>query len=400
MRLGALVMDLKSMAKALLYYGVDGVAYRLHAMLPVDERKALFVEMSSSEPTHDFTAMMNYLKSQGFSCDFVSMQKRGGSGVRYILRCVEMSWKAARAKLLCLCDASMPVGCLPVRRQTKVVQLWHGCGAFKKFGFSTVQKTFGVSREEGERFPHYGNVSLVTVSSPEVVWAYEEAMGLEGADAVRALGVSRTDAFFDECQLKEWRAEAVQVVPQIGGKKVLLYAPTFRGQVTCPVAPECLDLARLHELLGDGWVALLKHHPFVRERPSIPSSCAGFAFDVTDTLPIEACMATADVCVTDYSSLVFEWSLLRKPLAFLVPDREEYDDGRGFYYDFDELVPGPTFCTTDELGAWAVRAEDLYDFERLDRFRDRFMSACDGHATERIANAVLSDGAWPVRYDT
>jgi CDP-ribitol ribitolphosphotransferase len=328
--------------------------------------------------------------SKRYHQEFVTLNRSGSSFAEYCRNCADFVRKLARTQYLFLSDASDLVSCLPLSSKTTVVQLWHACGAFKRFGMSTADSGYGLSRSDIERHPFYENLSLVTVSSPEVVWAYEEAMGLEGAGAVRALGVSRTDAFFDERQLGAWRTEVARAVPQVEGQKVLLYAPTFRGQVTDPVAPDCLDVARLHELLGDGWVVLLKHHPFVRVRPAIPVSCADFAFDVTDTLPIEACMAAADVCVTDYSSLVFEWSLLRKPLAFLVPDREEYDDRRGVYYDFDELVPGPTFCTTDELGEWAVRAEDLYDFERLARFRDRFMSACDGHATERIANAALS----------
>lgn len=388
--MGVTTDHIKSGLKTLLYYGVDGLVYRLHALLPVDGQRALFVEMTEANVSHDFALTMDCLRRKGFTCDFVALQKGRVSGVRYIANCIAMSWRAARVRLLFLRDASMPVGCLPVRRGTTVVQLWHGCGAFKKFGFSTAEKSFGTSRAEGERFPHYGNVSLVTVSSPEVVWAYEQAMALEGAGAVRALGVSRTDAFFDARQLEAWRATAVQAVPQIAKKHVMLYAPTFRGEVTNPTAPDLLDLMRLREVLGDGWVVLVKHHPFVRERPAIPLPYADFACDVTDTLPIEPCMVAADVCVTDYSSLVFEWSLLRKPIAFLAPDRKEYDDGRGFYYDFDDLVPGPTFCTTDELASWVAHAQKDYDYDVLARFRERFMSACDGHATERIVAAACA----------
>jgi CDP-ribitol ribitolphosphotransferase len=54
------------------------------------------------------------------------------------------------------------------------------------------------------------------------------------------------------------------------------------------------------------------------------------------------------------------------------------------------LVPGPTFCTTDELAQWVAHAGELYDYDEQDRFRDRFMSACDGHATERIVSAALA----------
>ncbi len=386
--MGTTARHIKSALKTLLYFGADGAAYRLHALLPVDGRKAVFVEMRDSVPSHDFELMIRELTSRGFACEFVSLHK--GQGVRYVASCVGMSWHVARARLIFLCDANMPVGCLPVRPQTGVVQLWHACGAFKKFGLSTAEKIFGVGNAEMDRFPHYGNTSLVTVSSPEVVWAYEEAMGLEGTGAVRALGVSRTDALFDGARLAAWRAQAEAAVPAIAGRRVMLWAPTFRGQVADARAPETLDVAELRERLGDGWVLLVKHHPLVRERPAVPAGCGGFAFDVTDSLPIEAAMAASDACVTDYSSLVFEYSLLGRPMAFLVPDIGEYDDWRGFYYDFDAFAPGPALSTTAELAGWARSLEPGACPPEVAAFRGRFMSACDGRATARIADAALA----------
>jgi CDP-ribitol ribitolphosphotransferase len=100
-------------------------------------------------------------------------------------------------------------------------------------------------------------------------------------------------------------------------------------------------------------------------------------------------MIAADVCVTDYSSLVFEWSLLARPIAFLSPDREEYDDWRGFYYDYDDMTPGPVFNTTAEVAEWTLSAIEGYDYQGLEDFRAKFMSSCDGRATKRIADAAF-----------
>ena len=329
--MGTTARYVKSVLKMLLYYGVDNLAYRAHALLPVIDNNALFVEMSRSEPSVDFALVIQELAKRGFVCDFVSLGKGSGLSAGYAIKCACMSWKAARAHLLFLSDANMPVGCLPIRSQTAVVQLWHACGAFKRFGHSSASRLFGSGIDEMRRFPHYRNTSLATVSSPEVIWAYEEAMGLEGTGAVQALGVSRTDSFFNKEQTDEWLAWARSVVPQTRDKQVLLYAPTFRGKVTHAEAPDFLDLERLVKALGDGWVVLVKHHPLVRERPAISVGCSDVVFDVSESLSIEAAMMVASVCVTDYSSLVFEWSLLDRPVAFFAPDRDDYDDWRGFY---------------------------------------------------------------------
>jgi CDP-ribitol ribitolphosphotransferase len=295
----------------------------------------------------------------------------------------------ATARFVFICEACMPLACLPLRPETKVIQLWHGCGAFKRFGMSTADKIFGASREEKLRYPAHRNTSLVTVSSPEVAWAYVEAMDLgKTPDIVQPLGVSRTDVYFDQEFLAAQRLLVEEKVPQARGKKVLLYAPTFRGHIAEAEAPDALDIAYLREHLADKYVLLIKHHPFIKKRPAIPAGCEDFAFDVSDALPIETAMVAADVCVSDYSSLVFEYSLLNRPMAFFAYDKADYDDWRGFYYDYDEMTPGPVVTTTEELADWIEHLDESYDLSEVDAFREKFMSACDGHATQRIADAV------------
>ena len=351
------------------------------------------MEVRREEPSDSFLAMIEELERRGYRCEVYSWGKHRVSGLKLAARSVALAWKAASVPAVFVCEACMAVGCLSIRRESKVVQLWHGCGAFKKFGMSTAEKIFGATREVKEYFPEHRSTSLVTVSSPEVRWAYIEALDMKDRpECVQALGVSRTDVFFRDEYLQHARDEAIRVVPTIADKNVLLYAPTFRGHVKQATAPEFLNMEELHERLGDDWVLLVKQHPHVKDRPPIPASCVGFAFDVSDSLSIESAMIAADVCVTDYSSLVFEWSLLRRPVAFLAPDRDEYDDWRGFYYDYDQMTPGPVFNTTGELAQWVTTAREDYDYRGLEDFRNKFMSSCDGHATERILSAVFGEG--------
>ena len=95
----------------------------------------------------------------------------------------------------------------------------------------------------------------------------------------------------------------------------------------------------------------------------------------------------SDVLVTDYSSAIFEWSLLGRPMAFYTPDLSDYDGERGFYFDFRTGVPGPIFETTSELGAW-LRAGQ-FDLERVARFREESFEVADGHATERFVDEIV-----------
>lgn len=366
------------------------------AQHPVDPRKVIFLDGKSSSMPDAFTQMFAYLQDNyDLDVRFVGLAQNDGiSWVGYYKRCLALCRDLATAHVVFLADASDVVSCLPLRPETKVVQLWHACGAFKKWGYSTADLKFGNTKKQLDRHPFYKNLTLVTVSSPEVAWAYCEAMGLEDEpDVVQATGVSRTDCFYDEKFLVEARSKVESAVPGIVGKKTLLYAPTFRGHVSEAAGPDFIDFEALRKAIGDGWVLLVKHHPFVKKPPAISESCREFAYLVPD-VPTDCLMATADAMVTDYSSVVFEFSLFERPIAFLAPDVDDYCDWRGFYYPYEEMSPGPVLKSTGELAAWIQSLDGGFDVGAVSSFRKKFMSACDGHATERIARMMLGDSTF------
>lgn len=126
----------------------------------------------------------------------------------------------------------------------------------------------------------------MTVSSPEVIWAYEEAMNLPKG-IVQATGISRTDLFYDEEFVNSRREKLYEVMPEARGKKVILYAPTFRGHVASATSPDEIDFYRFAKELGDEYVLVCKHHPFVKFPPEIPEELSSFARNLTQELTIE-----------------------------------------------------------------------------------------------------------------
>ncbi|MBQ7129054.1 MAG: CDP-glycerol glycerophosphotransferase family protein, partial [Clostridia bacterium] len=180
-----------------------------------------------------------------------------------------------------------------------------------------------------------------------------------------------------------------KVVPQAKGKKVILYAPTFRGRVASARTPNQLNLGMFEDHFGDDYVLLFKHHPFVKKIPVISDEFAQFAFDVTQTLDIEDLLCTADICITDYSSLVFEYSLFEKPIIFYAYDLENYCDWRGFYYDYYEISPGPVFSTNKEMIYYIENLDTRFDKVKIKDFRKKFMRSCDGNSTDRILRYIF-----------
>ena len=138
---------------------------------------------------------------------------------------------------------------------------------------------------------------------------------------------------------------------------------------------------------------LYRSHPFVRDRSAAESAHPGFVIDVSSHPDMNELMLASDVLVTDYSSAMYEFALLGRPMAFFAPDHEAYEAERGFYFDYATGLPGPIFTTTAELGAW-LRA-GTFDTDRVRRFAAESFDVADGRATERFVDEVVRPAVLP-----
>jgi CDP-glycerol glycerophosphotransferase (TagB/SpsB family) len=293
----------------------------------------------------------------------------------------------ARAKLFIVDDYYFPIYVIKPRAGTTIVQTWHASGAFKKIGWSVLDKAFGADESLVERVAIHSNYDVCLMASKSSAVHYAEAFHQPLERFVTDIGMPRTDVLFGPAV--PGIAAAVRAKYRLpADKRVILYAPTFRGTtVRKATSPQDLDFRELYRVLGDDHVILLKLHPFVRQAHPIPDELRSFAIDASDHPDIHELMLVSDILVTDYSSAIFEFSLLGRPMAFFAPDQAEYLDERGFYWDYRTGVPGPVFETTAELAQW-IRA-GTFDLDRVARFRAESFEVADGHATERFVDRIV-----------
>lgn len=369
------------------------LSYRWHARKRLDENKVVFVEVRFSKITNSFSVLYDTLVGQytyNVQTHFLTLgfaEKK-----EYHRRVFAMIRDIATAKYIFLNEASNVMSAVPIRKGTTVLQAFHGCGAFKKFGFSTADLIFGETVEMMLKYPTNKNYTYVTVSSPEVIWAYAEAMHLEKEiDKIRPTGVSRTDVFYDKQFSTDAYKKLHQIFPQARGKKVILFAPTFRGRILSAKTADQFSIGMFRQQFLGEYVLLMKHHPLVKNVPPVPAMYQDFALDVTKTMEIDELLCVSDICISDYSSLIFEFSLFERPLVFFAYDYETFFDWRGFYYPYEELTPGPICRTNQEMIDYIAHIDERFDKQKVIDFREKFMRSCDGHATERILDLVFGD---------
>lgn len=365
--------------------------YKEESQKPV-ENKVVFMERGMGI-SPSLLYMRSYVKKNtDYEVKSYSLKIRAVSDQEYYENAKDYVREIATAKAVFICTANDLLGYINLRPDTTYIQLWHGCGAFKKVGLSTIDKKFGKSAASHQEYPLNTGYSYVTIASPELSWIFEESMGIDKESGIIVpTGISRTDEFFDPEYVKNCYRKLYDIIPQAKDKKVILYAPTFRGDVATCVSPDVLDVKKFADNLSDEYILIFKHHQSVKVVPPIPEEYENsFAFDMTrgKGMNINELMTVADICISDYSSLVFEYSLFERPMIFYTYDIEEYIDERGLYYDFDEITPGPMFRENDEIIDYIKHIDERFNKQEVIDFKNKFMCCCDGHSSERILELI------------
>lgn len=179
-------------------------------------------------------------------------------------------------------------------------------------------------------------------------------------------------------------------------KKVILYAPTWRDDNAYGdgeyMFERALDFSKLKQEIGDGYVLLLRTHYWVVDRME-NKELSGFVIDVSDYDDITELYMVSDICMTDYSSVFFDYANLKRPILFFMYDLEKYRDVlRGFYLDIEKDLPGPILKTNDEV-LEAIKNIDSVNKsykKKYDEFYNRFCSIDDGNAARRVCEKVFS----------
>lgn len=258
--------------------------------------------------------------------------------------CTVSAYKLGGAKYIFLNDNFMPLAKLKLNPETKVIQLWHGQGVFKKFGLSIERPPEIRQREIAAN----EKLSYVVCSSCGIAKYYAEAFGVP-IEKVIDSGTPNQDYYFSHHDKAEIRARFNERYPSATGKLLVLYAPTFReSKADDAEILAHMDFKALKDSFEYPIEILVRLHPQVRSSVGDFDSLP-YVVDVTDYENINELCLISDLLITDYSSVCMDFSLLNKPMVFYAYDLDAYTASRDFYFDYESYVPGPVARNMDEL---------------------------------------------------
>ena len=143
--------------------------------------------------------------------------------------------------------------------------------------------------------------------------------------------------------------------------------------------------------LGDEYVVLLRTHHYIADNLDV-TGLEDFAFNLSKYDDIAEVYLISDICITDYSSVFFDFANLKRPMLFYTYDLDKYRDVlRGFYIDMETELPGPLVYTTQEVVERIKNIDALNEefSNRYEQFYQRFCSWEDGNASKRVVDIVF-----------
>lgn len=354
--------------------------YSLLKLFPV-KKKVVFLSRQHDTSNSDFDLLIQQLKKDCPDIQCVVLAKMIHSNLlsklSYACHIFTQLYHLATAQVAVLDTYCIPVSLLHHRESLTVIQIWHAVGAFKKFGYSIVGKAEGSSERVAKAMRMHDNYDYVCTSSAAALPYFAEAFHTDQKHMI-IYPLPHLDLLKDKEYQNKRMADIYQAYPQLrDGKKVLLYAPTFRKDDT-DMNTIIQDMCERIDF--NQYELIVKLHPLTKQIITDKDCIVDTTFTTADMLFV------SDVVITDYSAIVFEAAFLHKQLYFYTFDYESYLDKRDFYLNYEETMPG---LITSDFSEIIKSLDTAYDDRRVAEFASAYIVDPKVSYTKDLSDFIL-----------
>lgn len=280
------------------------------------------------------------------------------------------------------------------KKHTVFIQTWHGT-PLKKLALDMEQLNMAGSQDI-DTYHHQFRKACAD-------WDYLVSQNRFSTDIFRScfdfsnrpmleVGYPRNDVLFE----KNNKEDLTRLKKQMGlplDKKIILYAPTWRDndfyQRGMYRFSSQMDFDRMREELSDEYCMIVKYHYLVSENIDW-TPYEGFVYTFDETKDIAWLYLVSDMLITDYSSVMFDYSLLNRPMFFFAYDLEDYKNNlRGFYFDFINEIPGPVSMDTETLIQDLKHYDEKQWEDKYCQYHAKFNHVDDGSASKKIVDLIV-----------
>lgn len=335
------------------------------------ENRITFITLESDKLENDFLLISEELARRGgyeLKYHLIKYEKTILGNLKYLIACIYQLFLINSSKVVLL-DFNNYVVSNFKRKEVKVIQVWHASGAIKKFGNMT-QRDYVIK-----------NYDFAICNAEIFRPIFSEAFNIPKENII-STGIPRTDVLFDAVAMEKNKEEIQKKYPEIKGKKVILYAPTFRGRLMEGLQGDSLDITTLVKKLPKEYVVMYKMHPLISDL-YMNTGCRAICANHEELYKL---FSVADCLISDYSAVIFDFTVLGRPIYFYAPDYKEYAEKPGFCIDYLHEIPMKICYNQDELSKQIVSMK--YDMEALEKFSEKYFEHRDGESCKRVVDLI------------
>ncbi len=316
------------------------------------------------------------------SYHFAEVQEN--KGFRLLLVWLKLVFICARQDFICIDDYEPFFEHVKLSKKTKLIQLWHAGVGFKSVGYSR----FGMKGSCHPYASSHRRYDYAVVGGEALREVYSEVFGIDKEKCL-PFGLLRNDGYTDGKRIKAFRESFYREYPQFENKEIILFAPTFRGDgMRSAYYPfEIIDQKKLYDMCGEDKIFLVKMHPFVSEKVRIEEEYADRIFDFSHFNDINSLFYVTNVLITDYSSNIYEFAMLEKPVLSFAFDKEAYEMQRSLHRTLEENSPGKVCYSFEELVDALVNRD--YETEKLYKFIKENINKSEVYSSDRVIDEIF-----------
>ena len=367
-------------------------------VLPVND-KVIFFESSvgrnySSNPKYVYEEMVKQDLDKEFICIW-SLEDTNieipGNAIKVKRARLKYLYYLATAKIW-VCDTRQPAF-LVKRPETTYIQLWHGTPLKKlAMDMDVLKMSEGMDLSEYKRLFKKNTETWDYLISQSDYTTEKFRSSFDFKNRILKTGFPRNDVLFNKNNMESINSiKKGYNIPL--DKKIILYAPTWRDDEFYENGvykySSLIDFEKLKKELSDTHIILVKLHYLVKDTTDL-SSYEGFVYKCDEVSDIQELYLISDILVTDYSSVMFDFAILKRPMIIYAYDYVKYRDKlRGLYFDIFEIFPGPIVENTPDL-IDSIKNYDFNDYKmKYEKFLNKFTQFDDGTASLKIVNLIL-----------